>query len=146
LAGRDFHPRGCFGDFVDSFDPQRIVSPPQASPGALFTSLAIRHIEARDEARKRAAEAEEGERILAALMRYVPEGVTIAEGPQLTIKMTSTYGQRMIARHRQQTQDIPAREQGERWQLLDRWEMRSNRISYRSRELRSAASWSPTKS
>jgi excisionase family DNA binding protein len=35
LAGRDFHPRGCFGDFVDSFDPQRIVSPPQASPGAL---------------------------------------------------------------------------------------------------------------
>jgi PAS domain S-box-containing protein len=37
LAGRDFHPRGCFGDFVDSFDPQRIVSPPQASPGALIS-------------------------------------------------------------------------------------------------------------
>ena len=36
LAGRDFHPRGCFGGFFDSFDPQRIASPPQASPGALF--------------------------------------------------------------------------------------------------------------
>jgi signal transduction histidine kinase/ActR/RegA family two-component response regulator len=84
---------------------------------ATLTSLALQHIASHDEARRRAAEAEEGERILRALMEYIPEGIAIAEGPQVTIRMTSRYGQRMIARP-DETEDIPARDQGDRWNLL----------------------------
>jgi signal transduction histidine kinase/ActR/RegA family two-component response regulator len=85
---------------------------------AALTTFALRHVESRNEALARAEEAEDGQRILDALMTYLPEGITIAEGPDVTIRMTSRYGRRMIARRQEDVEDIPAREQGERWNLL----------------------------
>jgi signal transduction histidine kinase/ActR/RegA family two-component response regulator len=118
LVGADGRPEGVIlvadrehGDFED--EDETVLR-----QLATLTSLALQHIASRDEARRRAAEAEEGERILRALMEYIPEGIAIAEGPQVTIRMTSRYGQRMIARHPDETEDIPARDQGDRWNLL----------------------------
>jgi PAS domain S-box-containing protein len=50
----------------------------------------IRRAEA--EVRRRVDEAEEGRRILQAIMEYVPEGITVAEGPDVTIRMVSRHG------------------------------------------------------
>jgi PAS domain S-box-containing protein len=46
--------------------------------------------------RKALAEAEEGRRTLEALMEHVPEGITIAEGPEVRLRMVSRYGQRLL--------------------------------------------------
>ncbi|HEX2949746.1 MAG TPA: ATP-binding protein [Armatimonadota bacterium] len=45
---------------------------------------------------QRAAEAEEGQRLLQALMEYVPEGITIADAPDVTIRMVSRYGTELL--------------------------------------------------
>jgi signal transduction histidine kinase/CheY-like chemotaxis protein len=50
------------------------------------------------EAHQRAAEAEEGQRILAAVMEYLPEGLTVAEGPDATIRIRSRYAEELSAR------------------------------------------------
>jgi PAS domain S-box-containing protein len=50
---------------------------------------------AKAEAEQRASEAEEGQRILTALMEFVPEGITIAEGREGRIRMMSRYGLEM---------------------------------------------------
>jgi len=42
------------------------------------------------------AEAEEGKRLLDALMVYVPEGITIADAPEVKIRMVSRYGQETL--------------------------------------------------
>jgi len=49
------------------------------------------HVEARADAERRAAEAEEGRRILHALMDYVPTGIAIADASDLTIRAVSNY-------------------------------------------------------
>jgi PAS domain S-box-containing protein len=51
---------------------------------------------AKIDAERRAAEAEEGRRILDALMEYVPEGITIADAPDAKIRMVSRYGQELL--------------------------------------------------
>lgn len=53
---------------------------------------------AKGEAEKRAAEAEEGKRILEALMEYIPEGISIASGPDVMITHVSNYGHDLLAR------------------------------------------------
>jgi two-component system, cell cycle sensor histidine kinase and response regulator CckA len=63
---------------------------------AALASLAIQHIEAKDEAFRRAEEAEEGKRILDALMEHIPEGVTIADAPDGRVRMTSRYGRKLL--------------------------------------------------
>ncbi|MEW5744778.1 MAG: EAL domain-containing protein [Nitrospirota bacterium] len=48
--------------------------------------------------RERAArqEAEEGRRILDALLEFIPEGIAIADAPHVTLRMISRYGQEII--------------------------------------------------
>jgi PAS domain S-box-containing protein len=50
---------------------------------------------AKNEADQRAAEAEEGQRILTALMEFVPEGITIVEGREGKVRMMSRFGLEM---------------------------------------------------
>lgn len=71
-----------------------------------------------EENQRRAAEAEEGKSILEALMEYIPVGITIAEAPDVKIRMTSKYGQEMAGRPRQYLEEAPLAEQAERWQIF----------------------------
>jgi PAS domain S-box-containing protein len=50
------------------------------------------------ERKQMAAEAEEGKRILDALMEYVPEGITIADAPDGRIRMISKFGVNILGR------------------------------------------------
>jgi signal transduction histidine kinase/CheY-like chemotaxis protein len=49
------------------------------------------------EAHQRAAEAEEGQRILEAVMEYLPEGLEVAEGTNATIRIRSRYAEELSA-------------------------------------------------
>jgi signal transduction histidine kinase len=61
-----------------------------------------------------AAEAEEGKRILDALMEYVPEGITIADAPDVQIRMVSKFGANILgADHTGRTAEARA----DRWKL-----------------------------
>jgi PAS domain S-box-containing protein len=48
------------------------------------------------EVERRAAEAEEGQRTLQALMEYVPEGITIADAPDVKLRIVSRYGTELL--------------------------------------------------
>jgi PAS domain S-box-containing protein len=68
----------------------RDTSEQQAAKEALVSATA--------EAERRAQEAEEGKRVLDAIMKYIPEGITIASAPHVTTTHTSTYGHELLAR------------------------------------------------
>jgi PAS domain S-box-containing protein len=70
------------------------------------------------EAERRASEAEEGRRILHALMKHVPEGIAIAEGLDGRVVMVSDYGKRMLEFGSEQIEGASAAERVERWRLL----------------------------
>jgi PAS domain S-box-containing protein len=55
-------------------------------------------IRAKDEAEHRAKEAEEGRRILDALMEYVPVGIAIVDAPDGRIRLVSKYWQQTLGR------------------------------------------------
>lgn len=55
--------------------------------------------DALQDARRLAAEAQEGRRILEALMEHIPEGIIITEGPDAVVRMTSRYGKRLLGWH-----------------------------------------------
>jgi len=42
------------------------------------------------------AKAEDGDRLLTALMEHVPEGITIADGPDVKLRMVSRHGQELL--------------------------------------------------
>jgi PAS domain S-box-containing protein len=63
---------------------------------AAFASLALRHLEAVAELEARAAEAEEGRAVLAAIMEYVPEGITVVGGPERRTRLVSRYGRELV--------------------------------------------------
>jgi len=48
------------------------------------------------EVQHRAADAEAGQRLLQALIDYVPEGITIADAPDVTLRMVSRYGTELL--------------------------------------------------
>jgi PAS domain S-box-containing protein len=72
---------------------------------------------ARQEAQRRAAEAEEGRRILEALMEHIPLGITIADAHRGSIRMVSRFGADLTGRPRDWLEGIPLEEQPERWQI-----------------------------
>ncbi len=60
-------------------------------------SASAQLIEAKLEAERRAQELEESKRVLDALMAHIPEGITIADAPDVRTVMTSEYGDRILA-------------------------------------------------
>jgi len=75
-------------------------------------------VEARREAERRAAEAEDARRLLSGLLRHLPEGITIAEPPDARIIAVSEHGCRIAGRTRDQMEGIPTSMQPERWGIL----------------------------
>lgn len=63
-------------------------------------------------------EAEEGRRILDALMEYVPEGITIADAPDVTIRRVSRYGQQLTGRAPDVIEGIPVEEHASKWDIF----------------------------
>ncbi len=69
---------------------------------ALVASAAMNQVEARALAEQRALEAEQKERTLDALMRYIPEGITVAEAPDVRIREMSLFGVALTGRSREE--------------------------------------------
>ncbi len=59
---------------------------------AAAASLALQHLGAKEEAERRAREAEESQRTLRALMEFVPVGIAVADAPDGTIRAISEFG------------------------------------------------------
>jgi PAS domain S-box-containing protein len=68
-------------------------------------------LDSAEEAHRRASEAEEGQRILDALMEYIPEGITIADAPEMRTRRVSRYGQLLSGRPREAFEGVPLEEQ-----------------------------------
>ncbi|NES94690.1 MAG: PAS domain-containing protein [Desertifilum sp. SIO1I2] len=64
------------------------------------------------------AEAEAGRHILDALMEYVPEGITIADAPNVAIRRVSRYGQQLTGRSPDVLESIPAEEHADKWGIF----------------------------
>ena len=61
------------------------------------------------------AEAEAGQRLLAAVLDHLPEGLTIADAPDVTIRHVSRYGQQLTQRPLERLAGIPADRHPEAW-------------------------------
>lgn len=72
------------------------------------------------EAERATAPAESGasaELALDALMRHIPDGITIADAPDVTIRRVSDYGVAVTQRARETLEGIPAERHSEAWQV-----------------------------
>jgi PAS domain S-box-containing protein len=92
---------------------------------ATSISLAVENARVHEQVRGKEAElatalaqAEEGRRILDALMENIPMGIGIAEAPDARIRRVSRFGLEMTGRPRDQLEDIPAELHAERWQVF----------------------------
>ena len=63
------------------------------------------------------ARAEEGRRILEAIMAHVPEGITVADAPDVRIRMVSAYGAALTGRPSSALEEIPAEAQPDAWDI-----------------------------
>lgn len=66
---------------------------------------------------RRAGEAEAARRTLHALMEYIAEGITIADAPDVNIRMVSRYGQQITGRSPEAIEGIPVEEHVEKWDI-----------------------------
>lgn len=72
----------------------------------------------RQAAEVRAAEAEKAQQLLEGLLAFIPEGVILADAPDVTIRHVSAYGTRMTGRPAAELEGIPAHQHVERWDIL----------------------------
>ncbi|MDZ8183988.1 MAG: PAS domain S-box protein [Nostoc sp. ChiSLP02] len=63
-------------------------------------------------------EAEADKQILDALMEYIPEGITIADAPDVMIRQVSRYGQQLIGRSPEVIEGIPAEKHVQVWDIF----------------------------
>lgn len=75
-------------------------------------------LQAKDEASRRAKEAEERERIFLAMMDHIPMGITIADAPDVTIRAVSRYGRELTGQPRDEIEGIPVDLHVERWHIF----------------------------
>jgi PAS domain S-box-containing protein len=61
------------------------------------------------------AEAEEGRNTLHAIMEYIPMGITIADAPDVNIRMVSKYGHQLLEKSDKEITGIPAPEHPSAW-------------------------------
>ncbi|WOD40214.1 PAS domain-containing protein [Nodosilinea sp. E11] len=87
-----------------------------AFPGALANISDRKRIEAALE--QKIQEAEAGQQTLQALMEYIPEGITIADAPDVRIRQVSRYGQYLTGRTLDELGDIPYSDHPETWQIF----------------------------
>lgn len=66
---------------------------------------------------KALAKAEEGNLLLAALMENVPEGIIIADAPDVTIRMVSRVGRELTGKPREVIEGIPFEEHTRKWDI-----------------------------
>ncbi|MFP4681552.1 MAG: PAS domain S-box protein [Chitinispirillaceae bacterium] len=69
----------------------------------------------RERAEERAREAEEGRRILEALLDYLPEGIMIAEGPPVTLKRVSRFGCELMGLSAQEVMTAQYEQRPRKW-------------------------------
>lgn len=70
------------------------------------------------EAERRAREAEEARRMLDALMAYIPQGIAIADAPEMRVRRVSYHGLAMTKRPWQEIlEEIPPERIPEHWQI-----------------------------
>lgn len=98
----------------------RVSASPVYTGGRLTGAVSIWHdISERErllqQLKERALEAEKGRGILEAIMEYIPEGITVAEGPDVVVRMISNYGQQLIGRPREELESAPPTKH---WRLL----------------------------
>ncbi|MBD2230767.1 PAS domain-containing protein [Phormidium tenue] len=63
-------------------------------------------------------EAEASQRTLDALMAYIPEGITIADAPDVRIRQISRYGQELTGRPLGELEGLPAAAHPETWKIF----------------------------
>jgi PAS domain S-box-containing protein len=68
--------------------------------------------------RLKSQEAEAGQRILDALMDYVPEGIMIADAPNVTIRRVSRYGRELVGRSAEAFEGLPVEEHASKWDVF----------------------------
>lgn len=79
--------------------------------------MRLTEVTPREVAAARAEKAEEKGRLLDAFMAYVPEGITIADAPDVRIRMVSEYGRRLIGRPSDEIEGIPVHEHAGKWHI-----------------------------
>ncbi|HZG38107.1 MAG TPA: PAS domain-containing protein, partial [Nodosilinea sp.] len=84
--------------------------------GALADISDRKRIEA--DLQQKMQEVEASQQTLQALMDYIPEGITIAEAPDVTIRQVSRYGQQLTGRTLDELVGIPYFDHPETWQFF----------------------------
>ncbi|WP_206754667.1 PAS domain-containing protein [Nodosilinea sp. FACHB-131] len=85
-------------------------------PGALADISDRKRIEIALE--QKIQEAEASQRTLDALMAYIPEGITIADAPDVRIRQVSRYGQELTGRPPEELEDLPATDHPQAWKIF----------------------------
>lgn len=99
LFGENGQPSGAVAAFIDITERSHMEQALQERENQLQEAL---------------AKAEEGQRTLEALMENVPEGITIADAPEINIRMVSRYGQELLGG---QMQGKSAGEVADEWKI-----------------------------
>lgn len=98
------------------------TKPSAASDGEEQTSVLkarVRQLEAEKEAlQQELSEHARYRSMMEALMRFIPEGITIAEGPDANIVWVSDYGRSMSGRPPETIEGIPAADHVQKWGLF----------------------------
>ncbi|HYD52078.1 MAG TPA: PAS domain-containing sensor histidine kinase [Gemmatimonadaceae bacterium] len=96
-----------------------LVRGPTGAPDFAFGI--VQDIGARKRVEAAAAEAREraeaGRRVLEAIMRYAPEGITVADAPDVRIRLVSTYGATLTGKAATELEAIPADAHPEVWDI-----------------------------
>jgi PAS domain S-box-containing protein len=83
----------------------------------LFTEDITERKRVEEALRQALAKAEAGDRLLSALMEHVPEGITIADAPNVNIRMVSRAGQELTGKPRKTLEGIPAEKHAAKWDI-----------------------------
>jgi PAS domain S-box-containing protein len=66
------------------------------------------------------ARVEEGEYTLDTLMECVPEGITIADSPDVRVRRISTFGKQLLGKSGKELEDIPVEQHAKRWDIYEK--------------------------
>jgi PAS domain S-box-containing protein len=96
----------------------RVGEPARRHVAVLFNDINERK-EIEEKLQRALAEADAGRQLLDAIMDNVPEGITIADAPDVRIRKVSRYGQLLTGKPRDALEGITVDEHAQAWELLD---------------------------